>query len=67
MLRVPCDGLASNPARGVAILLVSFAAVICVVLTQIKGAFLWDYSGYSHSGLGITEYTEYQFPKERIF
>ena len=30
-------------------------------------AFFWDYSSYSHSGLGITEYTEYQFPKECIF
>ena len=26
-----------------------------------KGAFLWRYPGYSHSGIGITEYTEYQF------
>ena len=26
------------------------------------GAFFWDYSGDSHSGLGITEYTEYQLP-----
>ena len=33
----------------------------------IRGAFFWKQSGYSHSGLGITEYTEYQFPKERIF
>ena len=32
-----------------------------------KGAFFWDYSGYSYSGLGITEYTEFQFPKERSF
>ena len=30
-----------------------------------NGAFFWDYSGYSYSGLGITEYTEFQFPKER--
>ena len=29
------------------------------------GAFFWDYSGYSYSGLGITGYTEFQFPKER--
>ena len=29
------------------------------------GAFFWDYSGDSHFCLGITEYTEYQFPKER--
>ena len=30
-------------------------------------SFFWDYSGYSYSGLGITEYTEFQFPKERSF
>ena len=34
---------------------------------NVKGAFVWDYSGYSYSGLGITEYTEFQFPKERSF
>ena len=34
---------------------------------KTMGAFLWDYSGYSSSGLGITEYTEFQFPKERSF
>ena len=28
------------------------------------GAFYWDYSVDSHSGVGITEHTEYQFPKE---
>ena len=33
----------------------------------IKGAFFWDYSGYSYSGLGTTEYTEFQFRKERQF
>ena len=33
----------------------------------IVGAFFWDYSGYSYSGLGITEYTEYQFRKEQPF
>ena len=27
-----------------------------------KGTFVW---GYSYSGLGITEYTEFQFRKER--
>ena len=32
-----------------------------------KGAFFWNYSGYSYSGLGITEYTEFQLPKERSF
>ena len=31
-----------------------------------KGAFFWDYSVYSYSGIGITEHTEYQyFPKEQ--
>ena len=25
----------------------------------------WDYSGYSYPGLGIPEYEEFQFPKER--
>ena len=34
---------------------------------QLKAAFFWDYSGYSYSGLRITEYTEFQFPKERLF
>ena len=28
------------------------------------GAFFWGYSGYTYSGLGITEYTEFQFRKE---
>ena len=31
----------------------------------IMGAFFWGYSSYSYSGLGITEYTEFQFRKER--
>ena len=31
------------------------------------GVFFWEYSGHSHSGLGVTEYMEYQFAKERIF
>ena len=34
---------------------------------ETRGAFFWDYSGYSYSGLGITEYTEFQFRKERQF
>ena len=34
-------------------------------LTFTKGAFFWGYSGYSYSGLGITEYTEFQVRKER--
>ena len=29
------------------------------------GAFFWGYSSYSCSGLGITEYTEFLFRKER--
>ena len=29
------------------------------------GAFFWGYSSYSYSGLGITEYTEFLFRKER--
>ena len=33
--------------------------------TSIKGAFFWGHSGDSYSGLGITEYTEFQFRKER--
>ena len=31
------------------------------------GAFFWGYSRYSYSGLGITEYTEFQFRKERSY
>ena len=30
----------------------------------IWGAFFWDYSVSSYSGIRITEYAEYQFPKE---
>ena len=30
-----------------------------------KGAFFWGYSSYSYSGLGLTEYTEFLFRKER--
>ena len=37
------------------------------VCRQTRGAFFWGYSGYSYSGLGITEYMEFQFPKERSF
>ena len=37
------------------------------IVKEIWGALFWDYSGYSCSGLGITEYTEFQFPKERFF
>ena len=29
------------------------------------GALFWGYSSYSYSGLGITEYAEFQFRKER--
>ena len=31
------------------------------------GAFFWGYSGYSYSGLGIKEHTEFQFLKERSY
>ena len=31
------------------------------------GAFFWAYTGYSYSGLGSTEYTEFRFRKERFF
>ena len=31
---------------------------------KTRGAFFW---GYSYSGLGITEYTEFQFRKERSY
>ena len=34
---------------------------------KIQGAFFWGYSGYSYSGLGITEYTEFPFRKERSY
>ena len=32
--------------------------------SKSKGVFFWDYSCYSYSGLGITEYTKFQFRKE---
>ena len=32
-------------------------------LKSTKGAFFWDYSGYSYSGLEITEYTKFNFQK----
>ena len=35
-------------------------------LTTWAGAFFWGYSICTYSGLRITEYTEYQFPKELI-
>ena len=31
-----------------------------------RGAFFWDYSVYSYFGIGITEYTEYQFLIKQI-
>ena len=31
-----------------------------------EDAFFWDYSVYSYFGIGITEYTEYQFPIKQI-
>ena len=40
--------------------------VLNILIKQFtQGAFFWDYSGYSYSGLGITEYTEFQVRKER--
>ena len=36
-------------------------------LTRTEGAFFWGYSSSSYSGLGITEYTEFQFRKERSY
>ena len=36
-----------------------------ITIYYILGAFLWDYSVESYSGMGITEHTEYQFPKEQ--
>ena len=32
-----------------------------------QNLFVLFFSGYSYSGLGITEYTEFKFPKERSF
>ena len=34
-------------------------------MPETQGAFFWGYSSYSYFGLGITEYTEFQFRKER--
>ena len=36
-----------------------------ITIYYISGAFLWDYSVDSYSGIRITEHTEYQFPKEQ--
>ena len=54
----------------------SIKSVICSRVDQtwdtsspalhIKGAFFWDYSVYSYFGIGLTEYTEYQFPIKQI-
>ena len=46
---------------------VSVSLSMCMSNSLSMGAFFWDYSGYSYSGLGITEYTEFQFRKERQF
>ena len=49
-------------------------AMICMVFSRCKlfsirytykDAFFWDKSGYFYPGSGITEYTEYQFLKQR--
>ena len=45
---------------------VPFNIASCFSL-ETKGAFFWGYSGCSYSGLGITEYTEFQFRKERSY
>ena len=36
-------------------------------LRTYLGAFFWGYSGYSYTGFGIIEYTEFQFRKERSY
>ena len=36
-------------------------------MVSYKGAFFWGYSSCSYSGLGTTEYTEFQFRKERYY
>ena len=36
------------------------------MLSILFGAFFWDYSIYSYSGITITKHTEYLFPKEQI-
>ena len=41
--------------------------LVCCHCSQSQGTFFWDDSGYSYSGLGTTEYTEFQFRKERFF
>ena len=37
------------------------------MVQETRGAFFWGYSSYSYAGLGITEYTEFQFriPKKK--
>ena len=46
---------------------IEYSFYLGVLQLLSMGAFFWDYSGYSYSGLGITEYTEFQFRKERQF
>ena len=41
-----------------------YVVVQCYAWYQILGAFFWGYSGYSYSGLGITEYTEFQLQEK---
>ena len=54
-VRVFCTGSDCNP---------NFPIQKCVVP---YGAFFWDYSVDSYSGIRITKHTEYQFPKEQTF
>ena len=37
----------------------------CHFRIETKGAFFWDYSIDSYSGIRTTEHTEYQLPKEQ--
>ena len=45
---------------------VSTGVIIIPTLSWTQDAFFWDHSSYSYFGIGITEYTEYQFPIKQI-
>ena len=45
---------------------ICWAHLIEIQSMIIQGAFYWNYSVDSYSGIRITENTEYQFPKENI-
>ena len=45
---------------------VSTEVIIIPTLSWTQDAFFWDHSSYSYFGIGITEYTEYQFPIKQI-